>query len=202
MSDRRAGFRPHSGGAAGTAIAAAPAIGVGHAGLNVRRLGAGDVPAIARHLVELSPADRVARFPCKCDDDVSAACAGQLDPSAAILIGAFDRSGRIVGLAEAQQGEAPHTVEMAVSIDPAFRRRGLARRLAARTLALAFARGARSATFSFAPDDRAVTRLVQALGGEIRMPGHAAIERAPREAAWLSADSRARPCRAPASDRR
>jgi ribosomal protein S18 acetylase RimI-like enzyme len=181
MSDRRTGLRPHSG-AAGTTIAAAPAIGVGHAGLNVRRLGAGDLLAIARHLVELSPADRIARFPCKFDEDASAPRAAQLDPSAAILVGAFHASGRIVGLAEAQPGEAPHTVEMAVSIDPAFRRRGLARRLSARTLALAFARGARSATFSFAPDDRAVIRLVQALGGEIRMPGHAAIDRAAREA--------------------
>jgi ribosomal protein S18 acetylase RimI-like enzyme len=180
MSDRRTGFPPHAG-AARTTIAAAPPIGVGHAGLNVRRLGAGDLPAIARHLVELSPADRVARFPCKCDDG-SGTRAGQLDPAAAILVGAFDASGRIVGLAEAQPGEAPHTVEMAVSIDPAFRRRGLARRLAARTLALAFARGARSATFSFAPDDRAVVRLVKALGGEIRMPGHATIDRAAREA--------------------
>jgi ribosomal protein S18 acetylase RimI-like enzyme len=169
MSDRRTGFRPHSD-AAGTAIAAAPAIGVGHAGLNVRRLGVGDLPAIARHLVEA-------------DNDVSATLAGQFDPSAAILVGAFDTSGRVVGFAAAQPGEAPHTVAMAVSIDPAFRRRGLARRLAARTLALAFARGARSATFSFAADDRAVVRLVRALGGEIRIPGHAAIDRAAREAA-------------------
>jgi ribosomal protein S18 acetylase RimI-like enzyme len=187
MSGRRIGFRPHSG-AAGTAVAAAPAIGVGHAGLNVRRLGAGDLPAIARHLVELSPADRVARFPCKCDDNVSAARAGKVDPSAAILVGAFDASDRIVGLAEAQPGEVPHTVEMAVSIDPAFRRRGLARRLAARTLALAFARGARSATFSFAHHDLAVVRLVQALGGEISRPGHAVIDCAPREAASSQSD--------------
>jgi ribosomal protein S18 acetylase RimI-like enzyme len=148
----------------------------GHAGFRLRELGATDVPAIERHLLGLAPADRRARFLGDPGDAAVAVHARGLNPSAAILIGAFDANARLIGLAEVHPA-GQHAVEVAVSIDLAFRRRGLGRSLVARALALAFARGARSAEFIFAPDNHALARLVRGLGCRTRSLGHISISR-------------------------
>jgi GNAT superfamily N-acetyltransferase len=64
-----------------------------------------------------------------------------------------------------------------VSIDPPFRRCGLGQRLVARALAVAFDRGMQWAEFIFAPNNRALAGLVETLGGRIKAPGHALIDR-------------------------
>jgi ribosomal protein S18 acetylase RimI-like enzyme len=175
MPDRRPDM-PRSA-TARTAIRGAGA-GMGHAGLRVRQLGANDLPAIERHLRELGPSDRRARFLGGPADAAIAAYVRELDPSRAVLIGAFDYGDRLVGLAAAHPAGSPRTVEVGVSIDRAFRRCGLGRRLVGRALALAFAFGAQSADFIFAPDNRALTCLVRALGGRIDpLLGHASIDR-------------------------
>ena len=137
----------------------------GHVGLRVRRLGAADRPAIERHLLGLAPSDRRARFLGARGDAVIAAYARALDPSDTILIGAFDAGDRLVGLAEAHPTDTPHLVEVAVSVDPPLRRRGLGQRLVTCALAVAFARGARSAEFVFHSDNGALIGLVRAIGG-------------------------------------
>jgi ribosomal protein S18 acetylase RimI-like enzyme len=157
------GVRPHSDSDR-TAITAA-AIECDHAGLCVRQLDGADLSAMAQHLLRLAPADRQARFLRYPTDKAIADYATGLDLSCTVLIGAFDWRNRMIGLAEAHPTDVPHTVEIAVSIDPAFRRRGLGRHLVGRALALAFARGAQSAEFFFAPDNRALARLVVGLGG-------------------------------------
>jgi hypothetical protein len=144
--------------------------------LHVRQLGARDLGAIERHLLELEPADRRARFLYYASDSVIAAYARGIDPSQTVLIGAFDPFGDsdcLIGLAEAHPAEALHMVEIAVTVDAYFRRRGLARRLVALALAIAFAGGARSAQFFFAPSNDALMGLVNSLGGWITAPGYA-----------------------------
>ncbi len=173
--DERLGIRlPPEAGAA--TIRAGQTV-VGLAGLRVRQLGASDLPSVERHLVQLEPSDRRARFLYYRPDAAIAAYARGIDPSCTVLVGAFDPSDRMVGLAEAHPTDTPRTVEVAVSIDPAFRRRGLGQRLVARALALAFDRGMQSAEFVFAPNNRALAGLVDALGGRITAPGHALIDR-------------------------
>jgi ribosomal protein S18 acetylase RimI-like enzyme len=101
----------------------------------------------------------------------------ELDPSRAVLIGAFDPRNVLIGLAEAHTA-ALCGVDLGVSVDAAFRRRGIGRRLVARVVALAFARGARSAHFNFAPTNGALSRLVQSLGARVGPTlGHASIDR-------------------------
>jgi ribosomal protein S18 acetylase RimI-like enzyme len=159
----------------------------------VRQLGASDLPAVARHLLELGPLDRGARFlgyPC---DAAIAGYVRGIDPSRTVLIGAFDPSNRMVGLAEAHPTHSAHTVEVAVSIDPAFRQCGLGQRLVARALAVAFARGMQSAEFFFAPDNCALAGLVQTLGGRIMAPGYASIDRSADRAESETARGVARP---------
>jgi AAHS family 4-hydroxybenzoate transporter-like MFS transporter len=173
--DERIGIRlPPEAGAA--TIPAGQTV-VGLAGLRVRQLGASDLPSVERHLVQLEPSDRRARFLCYRSDAAIAAYVRGIDPSCTVLVGAFDPSDRMVGLAEAHPTDTPRTVEVAVSIDPAFRRRGLGQRLVARALAVAFDRGMQWAEFFFAPNNCALAGLVETLGGRITAPGHALIER-------------------------
>jgi ribosomal protein S18 acetylase RimI-like enzyme len=174
MLDERHGVRPRS--ETGARLPAGETAG-GIAELHVRQLGANDLPAVEGHLLALGRADRRARFLTYRPDKMIAAYARGIDPSSTVLVGAFDQSGRMVGLAEAHPTEPPDAVEIAVSIDPAFRQRGLGQRLVARALALAFARGAQSAEFVFAPDNQALAGLVRALGGRITAPGQAWIDR-------------------------
>jgi ribosomal protein S18 acetylase RimI-like enzyme len=150
----------------------------GSAGLRLRPLGATDLAAVERHLLALAPADRRARFLGDPSDAVIAAHARGLDPSTPILIGAIDGSACLIGLAEAHLCDAQRIVEVAVSVDVAFRRRGVGRRLVARILALAFARGAESAEFVTAPDNHALACLVRGLGGQFRALGHFSIRSA------------------------
>jgi GNAT superfamily N-acetyltransferase len=77
----------------------------------------------------------------------------------------------MVGLAEAQPAvAAPGWVEIAVSVHPPYRRRGLGRRLVAATVAIAFERGAEVAEFFFDPDNRPIIALVLSLGARIDTP--------------------------------
>jgi ribosomal protein S18 acetylase RimI-like enzyme len=139
-------------------------------GLHVRQLETRDLGAIERHLLELSLPDRRARFLHSPSDAAVAAYARRLDPSKAILIGAFDRKQRLIGLAEAHWAEGSHAAEIGITIDANYRLRGLGQQLITRAMTLAFARNARSAQFNFAPDNNALTRLVRALGARIGTP--------------------------------
>jgi ribosomal protein S18 acetylase RimI-like enzyme len=153
-------------------------IEVGDVGLHVRELGTSDSRAIEQHLLALAPLDRRARFFGKLTDEAISAYARRLDPSRAVLIGAFEPGERLVGLAEAHPTDAVRTVEVAVSIDPAFRHRALGQRLVARALMAAFARGAESAEFNFAPGNRPIVSMVRTLGGRFGPKlGYASVDR-------------------------
>ena len=145
--------------------------------LHVRRLGKGDLRAIGQHLLALGSADRRSRFLGNMSDEAIVAYARRLDPVWAILIGAFDSSEHLVGLAQAHPTETVGKVELAVSIDEHLRCRGLGRRLVAKALALAFGRGVQSAEFYYAAGNRPLVALVQALGGRFGPKlGYASID--------------------------
>ena len=136
--------------------------------LSLRRLGRHDLPEVERHLLELGPADRRARFGTALSDAAIAAYAWRIDPDQAVLIGAVhEPSGRILGLAEAQPADVSGWVELAVSVHASHQRHGLGRHLVDAALAAAFARGAEAAEFRFAPDNRPIAGLIQALGARI-----------------------------------
>jgi GNAT superfamily N-acetyltransferase len=153
-------------------------IEVGDVVLHVRQLETSDLRAIEQHLLALAALDRRARFFAKLTDETISAYARRLDPFRVILIGAFDPSDEhLVGLAEAHPTDAVRKVEVAVSIDPAFRHRGLGQRLVARALTAAFARGAQSAEFNFAPGNRSVVSMVRTFGGRFGPKlGYAAVD--------------------------
>ena len=153
----------------------------------IRRLGRRDLPAIEAHLLALGPTDRHARFHACLGDAAIAGYVRRIDFGRMILVGAVDGpSGRIVGLAEAHLDDplAPAVAEISVSVLESERGRGIGRRLVARAVDLAFGRGAGRAEFFFSPDNRALARLVGALGGRVQAArGHACIDRPPPFAA-------------------
>jgi ribosomal protein S18 acetylase RimI-like enzyme len=142
----------------------------------MRRLDRRDVPEVERHLLALGPADRRKRFLWPAHDDAIAGYVARIDPDRAVLMGAVDGDGRLVGLAEAHpSSDPPRAVEMAVSVLPCHRRQGVGRGLAAQAVALAFARGAEAAVFLFAPENRASAGLVRSLGARCTALGRALL---------------------------
>jgi GNAT superfamily N-acetyltransferase len=146
--------------------------------LAMRRLDEGDLPEIERHLLDLGRFDRATRFMGAPSDAAISAYARRLDPSAAIMIGGFARSGRLLGFAEAQPTDAEDTVEIAVTVAGDYRRKGLGKQLVARLVELALAGGASRAEFNFCPSNTAIVRLIASLGGQFGLPfGQASIRR-------------------------
>ena len=137
----------------------------GEDGVVLRRLGPDHMPEVERLLLALGPADRRMRFLSPFEDGVISAYVRRIDPDTVFLVGAIeDRDGGLLGLAEAHPSGAPGRVEVAVSVRPAHRRRGLGGRLVAQALALAFGAGADTAEFAFDPENRAIVGLAASLG--------------------------------------
>ena len=146
------------------------------ADLRLRRLTQGDVPAIETHLLALDMVSRNNRFHCALGDAAVARYAQRFDNTADLLFGAIDAgSGRIVALAEARPAGAPRTVDVAVSVHAAHRRRGLGRTLVACTVSAAFAQGATAAHLRFAPGNLPAVRIAAGLGARFGAPGQAIL---------------------------
>ena len=147
--------------------------------LAIRRLGRHDLPEVERHLLSLGPTDRRKRFLSPFNDDAIARYVGRMQVGRAVLVGAVaavGADGQLAGIAEAHPVADPsRMVEVAVSVHPYHRREGLGRRLVADAVALAFAEGAEAAVFLFAPENRAIARLVLSLGARITGLGRAVL---------------------------
>jgi GNAT superfamily N-acetyltransferase len=160
----------------GSSISSSREANLPHNGFAMRRLHDGDLPQIERHLLDLGRLDRTTRFLGAHCDEVISAYVRRLDPSAAIMIGAFASSGRLLGFAEAQPAEAKDAIDIAVTVAGDQRRKGLGKELVARVIELAFATGARQAEFNFDPSNEAIVRLISSLGGKFGLPfGQATI---------------------------
>src|SRR5262249_24871139 len=144
--------------------------------LRLHRLTTGDVPAIETHLLALDMVSRNSRFHCALGDAAVARYAQRFDDAADVLFGALDAaSGHIVALAVARPAGAPRTVDVAVSVLAAHRRRGLGRTLVACTLSAAFAQGAAAACLRFAPGNLPAVRIASRLGARFGAPGQAVL---------------------------
>lgn len=131
--------------------------------LRIRRLGAADGPAVAAHLLALPAADRRARFGAALDAAAVLRHCAQLDLGREIGFGALDVEGALVGLAIGC-GDGARRVEVAVSVLPAQRRRGLGAALVARVCGAALAAGARMAVFEVEGGNEAMRGLLLHLG--------------------------------------
>ncbi|MBX9700650.1 MAG: GNAT family N-acetyltransferase, partial [Acetobacteraceae bacterium] len=90
----------------------------------IRALGPDDAAAMAAHLLALPPPDRHARFNGMPGEAMIRRFCAALDPVRDIRVGAFGPDGAMIGAAIACRDGADR-VEVAVSVSPGFRRRGL-----------------------------------------------------------------------------
>jgi GNAT superfamily N-acetyltransferase len=142
----------------------------------LRRLDGRDLAGIERHLLELDMVSRNRRFLSGFGDAAVAAYVRRLDVTTDILFGAIEQeSGRIVGLAEVHPAGVPRTVEVGTSVLATHRRRGLARELISRAVAVAFAQGATAAELLFDPSNAAAAGIAAALGARTSVPGRAIL---------------------------
>jgi GNAT superfamily N-acetyltransferase len=152
----------------------------GRHGVQLRRLGDEDLARIELHLLSLDMPSRNSRFHSGFGDAAVAAYVRGLDPGSDVLFGAVDAgTGRIVGLAEARPANAPKTVDLAASVLPSHRKRGLAHALVTRAVGVASAQGATAADLRFAPDNLAANRIAARLGARFRAPGLAVAQLQP-----------------------
>ena len=170
----------HVSTGAGTGLHRNPTVALGRPKkeIVVRRLKAGDLPAVEAHLLALESSGRHSRFHALLGDDAIRGYIGRIDFERMILTGAFDEeTGRLVGLAEAHLDAATSTLraEVSVSVLASRRGHGIGRLLAEAHLDAA-ARGTRRADFYFQIGNRAVARLVRDLGAPIATaPGFASL---------------------------
>ena len=171
----------HVSTGAGTGLHRNPTVALGRPKkeIVVRRLKAGDLPAVEAHLLALESSGRHSRFHALLGDDAIRGYIGRIDFERMILTGAFDEeTGRLVGLAEAHLDAAtsPLRAEVSVSVLASHRGHGIGRLLTAVALDNAAARGTRRADFYFQIGNRAVARLVRDLGAPIATaPGFASL---------------------------
>jgi GNAT superfamily N-acetyltransferase len=144
--------------------------------VHLRRLGGKDLPLVEEHLLGLDMPSRNSRFHCGFGDAAVAAYVRDLDPNRDVLFGAIDPgTGRIVGLAEARPANGPKTVDLATSVLPSHRKRGLAHVLVTRAAGVASDQGATAADLRFSPGNLAANHIAARLGASFRAPGIAVV---------------------------
>ncbi|HJS83947.1 MAG TPA: GNAT family N-acetyltransferase [Acetobacteraceae bacterium] len=141
--------------------------------LLIRRLGPDDRVALAEHFISLPRQDRRTRFGGNASDAAIQRHCDGLDLDETVCFAALDASGAVVGAALGfayGAGDGPHRqcVEVAVSVAPEHRRRGLGTDLVSRVHHATAARGADAAVFEFDPSNAAIRGLVRRLGGMVR----------------------------------
>jgi GNAT superfamily N-acetyltransferase len=105
------------------------------------------------------------------DEDIRRHCDG-LDLDGTVCFAALDEAGGVAGAAlgfdcGAEAGGGRRRIEVAVSVAPEHRCRGLGSDLVARVCAVAAARGAGAALFEFDPRNAGIRGLVQRLGATV-----------------------------------
>jgi RimJ/RimL family protein N-acetyltransferase len=148
-------------------------------------LGAADAQRIVRHLQRLPLEDRHSRFGLGMSDSALATYVQHAAArSSDRLFGVADVSGRLVAVAHLYL--TPPSAEVAVSVDPLLRRRGLATALIRAAAHAAQEAGATQLQMTCLPDNAAARALVRRLGMHIeRIDGmyHASLALAPAVAA-------------------
>ncbi|MDQ2805084.1 MAG: GNAT family N-acetyltransferase [Pseudomonadota bacterium] len=137
----------------------------------IRCLGQGDSAALTAHLISLPPQDRRTRFGGNSGDEAIRRHCDDLNLEETICFAAFDEAGEVIGAALGftcgKDGHHGRFVEVAVSVAPEYRRRGLGADLVSRVCGTVAARGAHAAVFEFDPSNAAIRGLVRHLGGRV-----------------------------------
>jgi ribosomal protein S18 acetylase RimI-like enzyme len=140
--------------------------------LLIRRLGHDDRTALKEHFIGLPREDRRTRFGGNTSDEAIRRHCDDLNLDETVCFAAVDATGEIVEAAfgftyQAGVGHPFQLAEIALSVAPAHRRRGLGANLVARVCDTVATRGAEAAVFEFDPSNAAIRGLIRHLGGRV-----------------------------------
>jgi len=132
--------------------------------MQFQRLWPGDEARMFRHFSRLDGESRRFRFGRAVSDDALARYCSETDWRGAIILG-FLEDGELRGLGELRRlpGEAWRTGEFAVSVEAAWRRRGLGSAFLRRLLVLARNRGVETVYMLCLPDNQPLRRIASRL---------------------------------------
>jgi len=125
--------------------------------------------SVLAHLISLSLADRYRRFGGAIAPSVIADYVGRTDFVRDAILGVSDDQTAVVGLAHAAFAEDP--AEVALSVLPSHRNRGLGRALLASAVGEAIRRGAARVLMRFESDNAPMLRIAQRFGTDVRLRG-------------------------------
>jgi GNAT superfamily N-acetyltransferase len=115
------------------------------------------------HLLRLGPADRRLRFGGSVSDDAIAATVARINPATTKVIAACDHNLRVIAAVQISR-VGWSTVELAFSVEPAWRRQGLGTALMRRATLLARNRGAATVRLHCLRENVPIRRLSQSAG--------------------------------------
>ncbi|HYE00988.1 MAG TPA: GNAT family N-acetyltransferase [Alphaproteobacteria bacterium] len=150
----------------------------------VRPLTPRELPLYRDHLMRLSPGDRYDRFCQAVGEAAIDRHIARLTPFDGLLIGAFE-DGVLRGAAELAwlRPAAARRAELALSVEAAYRHRGLGTLLSARALAAARNRGIRQVDLLCLATNRAMIAIARKFGAAIAVEAGQAELAIPLEAA-------------------
>lgn len=152
--------------------------------LVMRRLRAGDLPALTHHLLTLAPEDRRLRFCGIVSDELIRRHCDNIDWQRKILIGCFV-DGRLCGVAElAPLADAPGTAEVALTVDHDLQGQGIGSELLRRVIVLARNRFMHTLHMVCLPENMKMRRVAQKNGAKLSIHGTEAAGRI--KAPWPS----------------
>ena len=146
--------------------------------LTMERLSAADVPAISDHLKRLGDFDRYSRFFSAMSDGGIDRYVDGLDWSRMIAVGLY-QGDTLIGLAElgwdaaadCRDGTRPDTAEMAVTVDTAYRQRGIAAWLVAEAGRQGRKAGVCRMEASWIGGNDAIARIMRRMDAQVWLSG-------------------------------
>lgn len=137
----------------------------------IRRLVESDRNAVKNHLLGLGNEAILTRFMEQADPFVIEKYASKINFDKGIILGIDAFDGTICGLAEVLHAPGSKTGEMAFSISPAFRHKGLGRVLAARAVREARNAGLKSLQVCFFASNSPMKKLASSMGMTLNRSG-------------------------------
>ncbi|MBE0621709.1 MAG: GNAT family N-acetyltransferase [Burkholderiales bacterium] len=153
----------------------------------IRKITAFERNAVRRFYLDLSSDDRRKRFCCMLSDEAISKYVDGVDFMRHTILGAFNEHAQLIGLAELAPGTEEN--ELAFSVRPDLRSRGIGTRLMKRSLLYARICGMRKVFVMFLSDNTPMSRLAKNAGMQVKTAGsetYAARELAAPSAQELS----------------
>lgn len=146
--------------------------------MHIERLGPSSREALRDHYLRLCPEDRWLRFFGVIGERGIMAHCNEIDWSRAALFGLF-ADGALRGVVELIQGEGETAPELAISVEPAYRKAGVGHAMLETALAHARERGCEAIALAWLSENDRMGRIARDFGVETRIEDSVSYGRIP-----------------------